>query len=217
MYGIIRFVFGCLVLALGVLLIHKVNAIINKRKYIIALTVFTVLLIPALSFLPFENYFVTFESPEQAYKYMNIGYKDSPLVIDGESSSLVVGNKNGTHSYLIIPRSKEGWKIGTGADTRLIGEMFVDGISVNVYQYKSTSDYYISVFDVTGSDGDITDIYGSKFYSLSNDSSFSDKEYVTYYAHVKNFDFDYQLNVNGQELSFNNSDNGSKFSSEKPE
>ena len=203
MYSSIRFLLVCLLLALGIFIIMKIKSVKNKRRYIIASVIVTIVLIPVLSLLPIENYFMAFESPERVYKYMNFESKDIVLTVEGENSAFVVGNNGSASSYLIVPKGIDGWKIGTGANTKVVRHELFDGISVNVYQYKNTEEYYIAVLDMGGGTCEISDSRNSVFHPLENNSTNLPQKHITYFAYVNDFNSEYQLTINGKVLTFN--------------
>jgi hypothetical protein len=65
-----------------------------------------------LSYLvPFENLFITFSSPESAFKYkIN---KDINAIIEGNDSTFIIYSNDGANSFEAFPKSKNGWKLGT--------------------------------------------------------------------------------------------------------
>ena len=137
-----------------------------------------------------------FKSPEDAYKYYNLGEDEVELVIEGNHSDFVVDCKEHSYTYLIIPKTADGWKIGTGLDTKNIYNKFYDGISIDVYQYKNTEDYYITIFDTRGVKISIFDDYDTEFVFLEN----KEEKIVTYYGFIPKFNSQYDLEINGNKI-----------------
>lgn len=203
MYSVIRLTIGFVIfLALFV----SINRFKLSRKRLLYLADFCIsaLLVTVLMFLPFENAFATFDSPEKAYNYFNFGKSNDKLVIDGNSCDLVVDSKDGVDQYLIIPKTEDGWKIGIGSNTRRIAQKLSDGIIVYVYQYKNTNDCFLKIFDTNGGESTITDEYNTEFFSLERYDDSLDKKFVTYYAHITEFNTQYSVIVNGIEIALNN-------------
>ena len=160
----------------------------------------SILLVVALSFVMVENAFITFDSPQKAYSYVNFGKHDVKLVISGEQSDFVIGDKNDTHVYLIIPKVENGWKIATGASSKLIAQKTFDGISVNIYQYKNTDDCYVTVNRFDGERCQVADSYNSHFQFLEQKVAMSDKSSFTYYTHISGTNAQYWISINGIQI-----------------
>lgn len=165
----------------------------------------SLVLIVLLSHISFENLFITFDSPEDAYEYVNIGDSNIELVIEGDNCDFVIDSKKESNKYLIIPKSKNGWKIGIGADTKRIVQKAQKSIVIYVYQYKNTKDYFITVFDTNGGSLDISDNCNSQFYSISKEDDRLGEMVTVYFAHIPNYDSLYNVQVNGTKIEFNNS------------
>ena len=201
MFGVVRLIIGSIFLGSAILLISK---LIKKHRillYIISI-VLSAVLVAALAFLPFENLYTTFETPEEAYEYFNFGKSDIQLVVKGTKSDLIIDNKNGTNRYLIIPKSGDGWKIGIGANTRRVIQKLHNGIVIYVYQYKATDDFFITVLDTNGGSAIIADSYNSEFYAIEKINHTIGKVFVTYYAHISGWDNQYWISINDTKIEF---------------
>ncbi len=206
MYSIIRVVICCILLAISIIIIK--NNAIHKRILYIIFTSISVVIMVILSFLPLENLFITFNSPKEAYEYYNFNKLDIGLIVEGVDCDFIIGCKKNSYNYLIVPKTEEGWKIGTGSNTKQIVRKFCDGIIVNIFQYKNTSEYFITIFDTNGDELKIVDEYNTKFDFLSQNNEVLEKDFVTYYAHVLNFDANYSLIVNETQIVFEDDQSG---------
>ncbi len=167
MYGIIRLIIGCIFLGCAIFALKRSKS--TRKRGIYTVSVFSsVLLITVLSFLPFENLFVTFDSPAAAYKYYILGASDPELILEGDSCDFVVDREDGVESYFVIPKTEDGWKVGIGVNLKLIDDKFCDGISVSVFRYKNTEDYFITVCDISGGESIISDGENSEFQMLKS-------------------------------------------------
>ena len=176
----------------------------NKRFHHVSVIIISVILIVVLSFLPFENFFITFDSAEESFRYYTLGESDIQLIIEGENSDFIISSKKNVDTYLIIPKTAKGWKIGIGSNTKRIVRKLDYGISVFVYQYKNTKDYFITILDTNGGESKISDNYNTDFYSLEKYNRPLEKNFITYYAHIPDFNSQYTVVVNGKEITFNN-------------
>lgn len=200
MYIIIRLIIGCVFLGCSITVIKK-SKVIRKGILYAVFACISVVVAAVSAFLPFENLFVTFNSPKAAYEYYNVGKSNIELVVEGNNCDFVVDCKNDSDTYLIIPKTADGWKVGIGADTKRIVQKLSDGITVYVYQYKNTNDYFITVLDTDGGESKVSDDYNTKFYSLEKSNDSLEKTFVTYYAHISNFNPQYSVTVNGNKIS----------------
>ena len=78
-----------------------------------------------------------------------------------------------------------------------------NSISVDVYQYKNTNDYFVAILDTNGGYSQITDSFNSKFSSLVQPIDVLEKTYVTYYTNIQDFTDEYWVNVNGEKIIVN--------------
>lgn len=177
---------------------------IRKHILYIACAIFSVILTVVLTFLPIENLFVTFDSPNAAYEYFNLGKSNIELVVEGEECDFIVDCKNDSYTYLIIPKTSNGYKIGIGSSTKKVAQKISDETVICVYQYKNTSDYFITVFDTNGGKTTVSDEYNTKFFSLERYNDLLGKKFVTYYAHITNLDTQYSVIINDNKIVLGN-------------
>ena len=202
MFGILRIFIG---LVVGLILIAILHKYIKKRIVInvFFLTFFIIAFITALGFIPFENMIYDFKSAEDVYRYYYYGEKQIDMVIKGTECDFVIGEKKNISTYLIVPKTETGWKIGIGLNTKKIFQKVSNGITVYVYQYKNTNDYFISILSSNGGDLEITDSYNSKFFSLEKTSNSYARDFINYYTHISGFDSKYWVSINGSIIELN--------------
>lgn len=199
MYSIVRLALGCIFIGVSVTAIKKSKAIHKNILYVV-FTSISVMLVVALAFLPFENLFITFSSPKAAYEYYTLGKSNIQLVVEGNNCDLVIDRQSEADIYLIIPKMANGWKIGIGANTRRIIQKISKETIVYVYQYESTNDYFVTIFDKSGGESMISDEYGTSFLPLETYNEPLRKTFVTYYAHISDLDPEYSVIVNGNRI-----------------
>lgn len=203
MYNIIRLIIGCVFLVCSITAIKK-SKLIRKHILYIVFTSLSVILIVVLAFLPFENLFVTFDSPKVAYEYYNLGKSNIELIVEGDDCDFIIDRENDSDTYLIIPKTADGWKIGVGSNTKRIVQKLSNGILLYVYQYKNTSDYFITILDTNGGESTVSDEYNTKFFSLERYNDSLEKNFVTYYAHITNLNQQYSVIVNDNKIVLGN-------------
>lgn len=198
LFGLIRFSLWLAVILICFILFKKSN-IRNKRR-VFCFSLVAVIVLGTISYVvPVENALITFQSPESAFHYTNSG--DIELVLEGQNTDMVVSSKNEIYTYTLLPKNNHGWKIGLGADIKTIVQKISEDVIVEVYQYKNSNDYFITVFVTDGGAADVSDNQGSTFYSLSQYNDVLDSYYDTYYAHIQNWNDQYILTVNGKTLN----------------
>jgi hypothetical protein len=145
-----------------------------------------------LFFVPVENCFMTFEAPEAVYEYMTFGKSNIVHKIEGDESAFVIDRAFNTQTHQIIPKGETGWKIGLGTDTKCIYRNFNEGISIDVYRYKNSEEYYLFVEAISTDHVEVKDSRSSEFYTLEADSG----HFVTYCTYLPKMDEQYWINVN---------------------
>lgn len=191
MYTAFRILAGAVLLGVGLLLLRRSGH--STRRHRTILFLLAAFLVGVLYLIPVENLFVTFASPEEAYRYANTG--TAGTVMEGKTTCFVVASDGKTESCLIIPRAGHGWKIGRGVDTRCVNRQISDVASVQVYQYKDTDDFYVVISGIQAGELEVSDNRGSAFFATRNFVQALDAEYYTYYAYVFGLDQTYQLRI----------------------
>lgn len=199
MFIISRLIIVGLCLGFSVLAISRSSILRKRLCYVIASGTALILMI-VLSFLPFENLFFTFDSPAEAYKYYNPRGSDVELVISGNECDFIVDAQKEANTVSIIPKTKKGWKISTGLDTRRKKHIISNDVVVTVYQYKNTNEYFITIFNTDGGSATICDDYNTKFYSLERNADWLSKTFITHYAYIPDMGSSYTVKVNGKEI-----------------
>ena len=188
MYVVLRLIVGiALALILTKTKVLKCIAGSKKRIWILAVAVITPIL---LYFLPMENAFTSFDSPETAFRYV-YSYEAKGSA-EGMETTFVVGEKKGASVYAIVPKTETGWKLDPGHQMKLDNSIFVDGMLISVYRHDKTNESYA----VVSSDLEmlqICDVYGNIFHRIASNQSY------IYCAYVPEYNGEYKLSVNGND------------------
>lgn len=142
-----------------------------------------------LALVPFENCFVTFSSPEAAFKYETIG--DMGACINGEKSSMILYTHHEAMAVSILPKNKSGWKLGTYFTYRKVLDKFIGTLVVSIFNFDNSKDYYVMVYD-TSESKNILCVSDNKSSSFEHYSRYGIASYVAY---VKKYDNNYSLKV----------------------
>lgn len=204
MYYTIRNVIVLLLYILSILGIVRSRI---KRKLVWCIVSFLLICgaLPfALGSFPVEDYFITFKSPEAACEYYWREKLNFKLVVEGDYSDFVVANfdnSDNKEAWSIVPKTADGWKIGLASYKKLVATGVNDSVSIDVFRYKDTSDYFITIttFD---EDTTVSDEYNTRFYPLEHYSDHKEKTFVDYYAHLTDFDPEYSVIINGSKVEW---------------
>lgn len=193
--GILSF---CLTIA--VILILKKTQI---RKHVIfrfVPVVVAILSFYIFSFCSIENIFINFDSPEKAFHYLYSG--DVRGIANGDASSFVVYEKNGTQGQTIIPKNKNGWKLDVFQKNESMLTKTVNRYIISIYNARNTDDYYVMVWAPISDIADISDSNGSVFMCVENDNGSRIHDSTLCFAYVKSLDENYSLNIDGDSILF---------------
>ena len=205
MFGYIRLAIGIIIFAFLFWLIMK-SKIVRKRKFYVFSGIAAFGVVVALSFLPIENLFITFDSPQAVYQYMKNEKLENEIVIEGEHCDLIVNRKsNNYHEIFAVPKTSDGWKINAGIGFSMPGSYVHDTVCIDLYQYKKTNDYFISVVDLEGGEIEISDKYNTKFYAIAEYNNSLKANYYSYYANISQLDSEYYIVINGKEIKLQDS------------
>jgi hypothetical protein len=94
-------------------------------------------------FVPFENVFVNFSSPQSAYKYELLGNIDA--IIEGNESTMILYSNHDTYSTAILPKTQKGWKLGTSLTCKVLDAKYYEKCLIHLYQFKDSNDYYVII------------------------------------------------------------------------
>ena len=200
-FSLVRNLFIIIFTAVCFLFIIKSN-IVNKRKWIVTSFLMSIVLV-GLSYIgPIENAFITFPTAESAYNYSKEG--SVKYIIEGEESDLAIGKKENDKAYAnilaIIPKTNDGWKLSTLGDLKRVTSSSLRGVSIDVYQYKNSDDYYIMVYCLKNNTLELTDNRDSKFEYFEGKNG-TNQTYCTY---IHCFDEEYVITVDGNPILFDN-------------
>lgn len=207
MYDNVRILMTLLVMALTVAILRIITLkLARKNKLSKWYKLFNIAVVAIVFFgfqiaiikWPFENLLVSFDSPEAAYRYLR---DDSIIqVVDGKDTSLVAAQYS-----QIIPKVDETkdnvkrWKLPLPNATSL-KDKYEHGISVFLYHYKGTSEYYLGIHTWSEESVQVSD-------SLASEFAFSKKTYpqpyltsVWHFAYIPNPPKDYWVKVNDQTI-----------------
>ena len=196
MFGIVRLIIMLICVVVAFLGISKIKRISKLVKGIICIALVIALNL-TLPFVPFENLFVTFDSPKDAYNY-SINNSEIQLVVEGTEVDYVIGMEGFTNRNLMIPKTAEGWKIGLATYGDDILNIFQEDVDIIVHQYKKTEEYFVNVYNTNAEQSEVFDSRGSNFCYYLRDNGVEPKN--EYLAYVPSIDENYWVSVNGNKI-----------------
>lgn len=171
-----------------------------KAKRIIAVALLFVLVL-GFGLLPVEDLFVTFSTPQSAYRYQRSYTYDVDLVVEGESTVLVVGSHclgRADNEFVLSAFEKKegGYKLGFTFEFKPVNLGQLDNKYIyHVYKHTASDDYYIHVMSSFAVKTDVADISGKPFSCIQKD----DRYY--YYGYAHRMEEGYSLIIDGKEYN----------------
>ena len=195
MFHFIRVIIVALVFTISVLVILKAKKT-DGIKYYIFLVIASIILYTALLFIPFENHFVSFTSPEDVYNYCKAPIK-ATHVIYGKNTAMVMSKNGEKNLFMIIPKVENGWQLDSRISAKSETYVISEDITVNIKQYRNTNEFYIFVYDTSKKIGHISDSENSSFTKLNEQE---DTLCNTFCAYIEGVNKDYWIEVDGQNI-----------------
>lgn len=197
-YGLIRISLGIVLLVGLVVWLKHTRFRVKRYLYPVCLLVAAVLT-TFFYFLPVENGFVDFASPEQVFAYSMSG--EIQAVAEGEASALLLYRNQGANGVAFARKGERGWKIGTYFSYQEVASRTVDKRIVTLYRWKGTQDYYAVLWEPTANAAvHVTDSKGTTF-QLIQEPAAQGTSSITYYGFVGELSQDYFLLVDGKKIA----------------
>ena len=149
LYGAIRIAL-CLAALILFLVWHKKRGKPwTKRKMLAWIAVF-LLTVTVSGYVPAENLFLSFSTPEDSFAYTNV---EAILGIAEGRGSCLICYKTDSDSYArcVIPKAENRYKVSTPLTFETVysemylGEDTLDNAHLSVTRAKNTEDYYVTV------------------------------------------------------------------------
>ena len=204
MYCSVRIIIATICLVIGIIVVRHTGA--RKKKWVYVIIICGAFMLASLLYcIPFENLFVSFSSPEEAYHYYE-PYGDVQFVSEGTDSAFVYGEGGS----MAIKRKKDGWGFfASGSRQNTFKNLYrktlsldtsVDSInhtSVSIIYVPGTTDYYVMVSS-TSNPVTVED-------SIKSEYSFVKREWgmtvlYTAYAYLGRMNENYTIVVNGEQI-----------------
>lgn len=191
----------CIILFFIVLILLRKRRIIKKGYSLIFVVLSFVTITTLTYFIPIENLFINFSTPQEVFKYSTIG--NLQKVIFGENSAMIMyssgtGNDN---SLQYIPRDNEGWKIGTSYSHSQVAVASNKDYYINIENIRDTDDFYVVIHESFAKNRkEIKDNQNSQFGYREVKNVRTDTYHYIYYAYVKNIDNNYTISIQGKDI-----------------
>ncbi len=202
MFAILRYIFVGLIAVVLIIVIKKKHIQLKNGVKVI-LVILLLGLLEISSFIPFENLFVSFPSPEAVFRYTEKGKIIN--ITEGEKSSLVffdLGDKKQsiTPCETVVLKTDAGYKLGIAFSLTTVFKLEKNHSPfIEILRCRNTDDYYVSVYaEVNGESIDISDSLGSEFNRFFLKTEGFDTTSVWCCAYVKNMGAKYQLTIDGE-------------------
>lgn len=193
LYGALRLIL-CAILFGAIFFLRKLTKRPISKRFVIILLIGLWILQTGLGFLPFENYFFSFPTPEACFSYTN--QEEPDYILEGEHSSFVIAINHSKYIFRMIGKGDSGWKIAPPGQTYTSPESIPSPYIVWLYQYKDTTDHYIIIFHASGEKLDVSDSNHSTF--IEHESEGLDGSDYEYFGFIGNISDGYTLSINGE-------------------
>lgn len=175
------------VVAIG-LIIFVINlAKIKNVKLKAVKSVLCVILSLIIINFPFENLFLKFNSPEQAFRYTATHCKIIKIV-EEKNTALVIYEDNDSEAAALINKCDGKWKAPFWHNNQILSRLETHEIYL-ITKEKNSSNFYITI-TVYADTKSVSDNMGSVFEEYSRNDY-----YVTYVAYVEGCNENYIINI----------------------
>jgi hypothetical protein len=187
LFGLIRLFITLVCATALVLLLKRKHVQLNLKRIIYLCIGASVFFFVLVFFVPFENIFISFPSPEAIWRYM---WEDDDYItyINGNDSTLFIyGTQDGATSYYQFIKTENGWKLGSASFDKTQFITFKN-CTIILCKQKKSKECFVIVDEriLIGHDAPqkISDNIGSEFTKLNLYSNTEHVEINTYYAIV---------------------------------
>ena len=195
MYGVIRFIV-CSILILILALVVKKKT--NKKIFAFCLLLCIAFCV-SIWFIPFENLFVAFDSPEDVFDYMGNGSVVS--TVEGvDSVAMITKEDNNSFSTFFALKKDNKYKIATTSADKVLYTKHHDSLHFYIYQIKGTNDYYLLVWGTVSDEINISDSQNTDFEIMYEDFS-DEKKIINALGRLDSIE-DYSCFIGDYEINF---------------
>lgn len=192
-----------LILSIFLIIRIKKSKIVRKKIISLISVVLSLILISASGMFPIENLFISFKSPEDLFNYVGFG-KINDVVYGKDSCMIIYSEGSNTVGKLIVPMSKEGYKIPNYFEMRKVLNKLGQYVHVDVYNALGTNDYYIFGTVVSKENEiNITDKNDQPVKNIAIGMGNSDMNTIFIYSYTQDFTDSYYLIVNENKVFLN--------------
>lgn len=149
-----------------------------------------------LWYIPFENLFINFSSPEDVFKYTKQGEIDK--IIYGENSCMIIYNNDNSQQTLFVRKDGDGYKIVTYMQYSKEYLVSKNYCSTHIYTLNQTGDTY-SVGHLYNNTNDVklSDNFDTEYYLTHINGNV-----YYFYGYLKDYNENYSLYINSTEAVF---------------
>ena len=187
LYSIVRCVFCVLIVIIATVVLLKCRRL---RKTGIVLLVVLCLVVCSL---PFENLFVTFQTPEEVFAYSKSG--DIIQMVENENSSAVIYQKEkDAYSIAFMIKKNNGYQISSFFSTKREVLGSYKSVAILLYNVRGTSDFYLYINGFVEQEITIQDNLGTIVQPIYDEIS---THKIAMCLVPIAYDSDYELYING--------------------
>ncbi len=182
MLRLLRFVLAFGMLAFGINLAKRKNVKLKVVKSVLCVILSLIIMI-----FPFENLFLKFSSPEQAFRYTATHCKIIKIV-EEKNTALVIYADNDSETATLITKCDGKWKAPFWHNDQILSRLETHEIYL-ITKEKNSSNFYITI-TVDADTKTVSDNMGSVFENYSRNDYWTD-----YVAYVEGCNENYIINI----------------------
>jgi hypothetical protein len=171
-----------------------------KKKWLV-IPIFIVFFVGCSIFqtFPVENLFITFQTPEKAFRYEHMTGRIQGIMQGKASCFILYTDMNGAYSHMICHKNEKGYKLAARGFSNQSYRSEVGAIpTIEVYNARNTKDFYIVCW-FHSEELSISDNRNTEFLQLYDNNAPANINMITY-GYVENMDSDYYLIVDGEKI-----------------
>lgn len=186
MLKMIRYIIAICLLIISIIFFKNRK---EKKKKKVLKIIPSIFLSFLIIIMPFENLFLKFQFPEQAFNY-SVSNCNIIKIVQNKLSALVIYEENGYTTATLIKKSNGKWKAPFLPDDQIQLKLENNEIILITKERKSNN-FYIMI-SIKYNTKTLSDNYDSSF-----ELYFSNKIWNSFVAYVENYKSDYIINIDG--------------------
>lgn len=206
MYTILRIVILLFIISI-ILIVNRKNTNISGRRKISKFVALSLVFFWILLLIPFENYILNFNTPEEVFKY-GFFYKDIiNIVEDNDTAYITYLNSDSSFSYESVVKKNGSWKLPNNLNINKVKFIIYKDYSITILKSENGEKAFVKVSNMHLYDSSnqisVSDNRNSIFKTFSSRLKIYNQDILHYYT-IVNLPLDnYELTINNEIVYIN--------------